>query len=84
MTAPILTTPLLALRPMRPADFPAYAALMESPRARQMGGPVDTRASLGLFCYDAAGWAQFGAGALTADRRDTGDLVFRHSPGGRA
>jgi RimJ/RimL family protein N-acetyltransferase len=75
MTTPILDTPRLALRPMRPADFPAYAALMAGGRARHMGGPFDTRAAWGLFCHDAAGWSLFGAGALMADRRDTGQTV---------
>jgi RimJ/RimL family protein N-acetyltransferase len=75
MMAPHLDTPRLALRPMTPADFPAYAALMAGPRARHMGGPFDTGSAWGLFCHDAAGWALFGAGALMADRRDTGQTV---------
>jgi RimJ/RimL family protein N-acetyltransferase len=60
---------------MAPADWSAYAALMASPRAAFMGGPFDTRAAWGLFCHDAAGWALFGAGALMADRRDSGATV---------
>ena len=42
MQAPTLTTERLTLRPMRAGDFPAYAALMASPRAVYMGGPYDT------------------------------------------
>lgn len=75
MITPVLDTPRLRLRAMRPADWPAYAALMASPRARHMGGPFDDRSAWGLFCHDAAGWALFGAGALMADRRDTGATV---------
>lgn len=84
MTPPVLDTPRLTLRAMTPADWPAYAALMASPRARFMGGPFDTRAAWGQFCHDAAGWALFGMGALMVDRRDDGVTVgqvgINHGP----
>ncbi len=72
---PVLETPRLRLRAMTPADWPAYAALMASPRAAFMGGPHDIRGAWGLFCHDASGWALYGMGALMADRRDTGETV---------
>lgn len=75
MLAPTLTTARLTLRPMRAGDFPAYAALMASPRAAYMGGPYDTAAAWGLFCHDAGCWALFGHGALMMDLRGTGDTV---------
>ena len=75
MQAPTLTTERLTLRPMRAGDFPAYAALMASPRAAYMGGPYDTAAAWGLFCHDAGCWALFGHGALMMDLRGTGDTV---------
>jgi RimJ/RimL family protein N-acetyltransferase len=75
MTAPMLATARLSLRPMTAADFPAYAALMAGPRAVHMGGPFDTPEAWGLFCHDAAGWTIWGAGALMADRIDTGETV---------
>ncbi len=75
MQAQTLQTGRLTLRPMREADFPAYAALMASPRARFMGGPYDTRAAWGLFCHDAGCWPLFGHGALMLERRDTGETV---------
>lgn len=74
-TAPTLTTGRLTLRPMRAEDFPAYAALMASPRARGMGGPYDAAQAWGLFCHDVAGWTLFGHGALMIERRDTGETV---------
>jgi RimJ/RimL family protein N-acetyltransferase len=84
MIAPTLETPRLRLRAMTPADWPAYAALIASPRALFMGGPFDTRAAWGMFCHDAAGWALFGAGALMAARRDDGVTVgqvgINHGP----
>ena len=75
MTPPTLTTARMTLRPMRHGDFPAYAALMASPRAAYMGGPYDTAAAWGLFCHDAGCWALFGHGALMMDLRSTGDTV---------
>ena len=75
MTPPTLTTARLTLRPMRAGDFPAYAALMASPRAAYMGGPYDTAAAWGLFCHDAGCWALFGHGALMMDRRADGETV---------
>jgi RimJ/RimL family protein N-acetyltransferase len=69
---------------MTPADFPAYAALMGGRRSVHMGGPFDARVAWGLFCHDAAGWELFGAGALMADRRETGETVgqvgLNHGP----
>jgi RimJ/RimL family protein N-acetyltransferase len=73
--APMLSTDRLTLRPMRDGDFPAYAALMASPRAAHMGGPFDVRVAWGLFCHDAAGWALFGHGALMLVTRATGETV---------
>ena len=75
MTPPTLTTARMTLRPMRHGDFPAYAALMASPRAAYMGGPYNTAAAWGLFCHDAGCWALFGHGALMMDLRSTGDTV---------
>jgi RimJ/RimL family protein N-acetyltransferase len=84
MMAPALSTARLDLRPMTPADFPAYAALMAGPRAVHMGGPFDARGAWGLFCHDAAGWELHGAGALMADRRDKSETVgqvgINHGP----
>jgi RimJ/RimL family protein N-acetyltransferase len=75
MLAPTLQTERLTLRPMVAADFPAYAAMMATPRAKGMGGPFGERAAWGMFCHDAAGWALFDLGALMLDRRDTGATI---------
>jgi RimJ/RimL family protein N-acetyltransferase len=75
MQAPTLQSERLTLRPVRAADFPAYAALMASARATYMGGPYDRRAAWGLFCHDAGCWPLFGHGALMLERRDTGETV---------
>ena len=75
MLAPTLQTGRLTLRPMVAADFPAYAAMMASPRARGMGGPFGERAAWGMFCHDAAGWALFDHGALMIRRDDSGETI---------
>lgn len=75
MQAPTLRTERLTLRPMCAGDFPAYAALMASPRSVHMGGPYDTPAAWGLFCHDAGCWALFGHGALMLDVDATGQTV---------
>ncbi|MCR6672125.1 GNAT family N-acetyltransferase [Devosia ginsengisoli] len=84
MTIPTLTTPRLTLRPSAYADFPAYAALMASPRSIHMGGPFDTFAAWGLFCHDVALWHLFGHGALMIDLTETGQCVgqvgINHGP----
>lgn len=82
MSAPVLTTARLVLRPMRPEDFPAYAALMASPRAAGMGGPFTERDAWGMFCHDAAGWDLFGLGALMIEAGGVtvGQVGINHGP----
>lgn len=81
---PRLVTERLILRPQGMADFPAYAQLLGSPRARWMGGPFNARAAWGMFCHDLACWPLFGHGALMIDVRATGDCVgqvgINHGP----
>lgn len=84
VTIPTLRTARLTLRPPVFGDFPAYAALMASPRSTGMGGPFDTRAAWGLFCHDIACWPLFGHGALMIDLTATGTCVgqvgINHGP----
>ena len=72
---PVIETARLRLRPMAPADWPAYAAFWASDRSRHMGGPLEQRMAWGIFCHDAAGWALFGLGALMIDRQADGATV---------
>ncbi len=69
---PTLETARLLLRPMRAADWSAYAALMMSQRAIYMGGPFSQAAAWGMFCADHAQWSLFGCGALMMEDRATG------------
>lgn len=81
---PTLTTRRLTLRAPVAEDFPAYARLMASPRARSMGGPFDLRAAWGVFCHDVAQWRLFGHGALMVELTLTGQCLgqvgINHGP----
>ena len=81
---PTITTTRLILRPPAHTDFPAYEALMASPRSVHMGGPFTSFAAWGLFCHDIALWHLFGHGALMIDLNSTGQCVgqvgINHGP----
>jgi RimJ/RimL family protein N-acetyltransferase len=74
-TIPTLSTERLILRPPSIDDFPAYAALLASPRAKHMGGPYTRRSAWGVFCHDIACWDLFGHGGLMVDSQATGECV---------
>lgn len=84
MSIPTLETSRLILRALRMDDFPAYAALMASPRSIYMGGPFDQRGAWGMFCHDIALWSLYGHGALMIDIKSTGTCVgqvgINHGP----
>ncbi len=61
---PTLTTQRLVLRPYDRADFETYAAMLASPRAKYMGGPISAEIAWGWFANDIAGWALYGIGCL--------------------
>lgn len=69
---PTLATKRLLLRPIRMTDWPAYAALMMSERARFMDGPHSMHGAWGMFCHDVALWSLAGHGALMIDDRNSG------------
>lgn len=76
MTAiPTLTTARLTLRAPHLSDWPAYAALLASPRSRFLAGPYSEMDAWGWFCADRAQWDWFGHGALWIDVTDTGETV---------
>ena len=81
---PTLRTERLVLRAPVMDDFPAFAALMASPRSLHMGGPLDRSAAWGSFCHGVALWRLMGHGALMIDRNGTGECVgqveINHGP----
>jgi RimJ/RimL family protein N-acetyltransferase len=72
---PTITTERLVLRAPRAEDYPAYAAMVGSPRAKYMGGPYEGWAAWGMFCHETALWALFGHGGLMIERRADGVCV---------
>nr|WP_210316252.1 GNAT family N-acetyltransferase [Devosia oryzisoli] len=77
-------TERLLLRPPNHSDFDEYAALLISPRAMYMGGPLDRRVSWGMFCSDIAMWHLYGHGALMIELRESGRCIgqvgINHGP----
>jgi RimJ/RimL family protein N-acetyltransferase len=81
---PTLQTARLVLRPPALADYPEFRTIMQSDRARYMGGPFDDWGAWGMFCHDIAGWSIFGHGALMIERasdgRCIGEVNINHGP----
>ena len=69
---PTLESDRLILRPMTFADWPDYAALMQSDRAGYMGGPMTGTQAWAAFTHDIALWRLMGHGALMIDERESG------------
>ena len=75
VSTPVLETPRLILRAPTQADFPEFAKLMMSDRAKYMGGPFNEWGAWGMLCHDMVGWSLFGHGGLMIDRREDGICV---------
>lgn len=69
--APIIETDRLLLREPVLADWPGFAALMTSDRARHMGGPYSIAQAWGAFCHGIALWRLFGVGNLSIELRES-------------
>ncbi|MEO0911827.1 MAG: GNAT family N-acetyltransferase [Pseudomonadota bacterium] len=80
---PTLQTERLDLRPPTRADFPAYAAVMQSDRARFMGGPLSLDDAWYDFAGALVGWTLDGRGYWSVWERSTNTLAafvgFGHS-----
>lgn len=72
---PTLETDRLLLRAQTMDDWQAYASLMMSEDAAQMGGPHTLEDAWGLFCHDLAQWPLLGTGALMIEARDSGECL---------
>lgn len=73
--APIIETERLLLREPILGDWPGFAELMGSERARFMGGPFSHGAAWGVFCHGIALWHLFGVGNLSIELRETGQCL---------
>lgn len=75
--APIIKTHRLLLREPTLTDWPSFADLMTSDRARHMGGPYAIEHAWGDFCHGIALWRLFGVGNLSIELRETGQCIGR-------
>lgn len=72
---PQIRTDRLLLRAPVFADWPGFAEVTTSDRARYMGGPFPVAVAWGIFCHGIALWSLFGVGAFSIELRKTGDCV---------
>ncbi len=72
---PTLTTDRLTLRAPTLEDFPHYAAIFASDRAKYMDGPLDRDAAWREFGADTVGWLVHGFGYWTVAENLTDDFV---------
>ena len=70
-SAPVIRTERLILRLPKLEDWPSFAEVMMSDRAKYMGGPYSEAQTWGSFCHGIAGWSLFGVGNLSIERLDT-------------
>ena len=74
-TAPIIKTDRLLLRAPMLADWPSFAKVMTSDRAKYMGGPFSVASAWGAFCHGIALWQLFGVGNLSIELRETKQCI---------
>ena len=67
----IIETDRLLLREPLLEDWPYFAELMTSARARYIGGPFSLGSAWGVFCHGIALWQLFGVGNLSIELRKT-------------
>jgi len=70
-TSPIIKTDRLLLREPILGDWPSFAAVMTSDRAKYMGGPFSIGYAWGVFCHGVAQWQLFGVANLSIELRET-------------
>ena len=78
MTAPILETARLVLRPVTPADFPAFAAMSADPVVRRYSGDGNPRTleeSWSSFLMIAGHWQMAGYGSWAIEEKAGGAFI---------
>ncbi len=85
MSAPVLTTDRLILRPAQPEDFEVFAAFHPSARAGARGWLMDRRHAYNHWCGRLGEWVMNGFGWLTLlrkeDKTPLGCAGLMHPPG---
>ncbi|MEM1431629.1 MAG: GNAT family N-acetyltransferase [Pseudomonadota bacterium] len=72
---PVLETERLLLRAPSREDWPAYRALMTSPRGEGLGRPHTESRAFRDFALEIGHWVHFGDGPWKVCRKDTGESV---------
>ena len=75
MTAPVIATERLTLRPHRMDDWEPFAAFFESDASAYVGGPLPRRRSWFGFGADVGSWDLLGFGAWALDDTASGAFV---------
>ena len=73
--APVTKTDRLLLREPALKDWPGFAEVMTSDRAKYTGGPFSLENAWGSFCHGIAEWQLFGVGNLSIELRETGNCI---------
>ena len=77
---PVLSTARLRLRPFRPGDLDAWAAIVADPEVMRFigaGGPVGRDVAWRQMAFHLGEWALRGRGSWAVARRDDGVLIGR-------
>ena len=75
MTAPILTSDRIILRPYRLSDFDLLVDHFRSPRSAYMDGPKSIGKVWGDFAADIGQWALLGCGCWSIEDRASGAFL---------
>jgi RimJ/RimL family protein N-acetyltransferase len=75
LAVPALETERTRLRALRIEDFPAWAEILCSPRARWMDGPYSRDDAFVEFEATAGAWLLRGHGGWTVEDRATGEVL---------
>ena len=81
MTAPVIETARLTLRPPAMEDFPRWAELMaDAEAAKFIGGPMPAATAWRGFMTMAGAWSLTGVGMFSLIERETGLWLGRIGP----
>lgn len=75
ITAPILETERIRLRPIQTSDFDRLENFMASERSRYVGGPMSSGDCWRMFAGDVGQWVLLGFGAWAIEHRESGDYM---------
>ncbi|MBL4890688.1 MAG: GNAT family N-acetyltransferase [Rhizobiaceae bacterium] len=75
ITAPILETERIRLRPIQTSDFDRLKSFMVSERSCYVGGPMSSGDCWRMFASDVGQWVLLGFGAWAIEHRESGEYM---------